>query len=313
VEICDDKILTAEVLSENGVPTPTTLIAPKTFENIPFNSYDFLKKAEEIFTLYRDHKQRKLNIIYNSQKYTTELFDNDLKAFLGDILSKSGELTQNKYKMLDEILDKIKSHAITETVPTKATLNNIVNITGMLPANTPKSIYNNPVYKFIVKPDKTNEDYSEFILSLNDKFNLQDIRIFKDRLNLRAALSTSDYDREWYNELAKQVTDLHEKTEKLLTAAFIAPTNNIESISASEAEAKLSILSKKFGYKNIGQMVSDMLKRYGIRAEIYDSPAAQLYRKYQESFAENYSTMQLNIERTNKKLFDWREINENII
>lgn len=49
VEICDDKILTAEVLSENGVPTPTTLIAPKTFENIPFKDYGFLTKAEEIF------------------------------------------------------------------------------------------------------------------------------------------------------------------------------------------------------------------------------------------------------------------------
>ncbi len=48
VEICDDKILTSEALVKNGVPTPTTIVAPKTFENIPFRDYGFLEKAEKI-------------------------------------------------------------------------------------------------------------------------------------------------------------------------------------------------------------------------------------------------------------------------
>ena len=46
VEICDDKILTAEALVKDGVPTPTTIVAPKTFENIGFSDFAFLQKAE---------------------------------------------------------------------------------------------------------------------------------------------------------------------------------------------------------------------------------------------------------------------------
>ena len=271
------------------------------------------KNAETILTIFKEHRQRKIDVIDNSKTYTTNLFDADAKAYLGDILSKSDELSQKKYKMLTDLMERIKSRTNTEITPVKTSGISHHNITEMLPVNTPKSIYDNPVYKFLAIPDKTKEDYSDFVLSLSEKFSLRDMKIFKERLNLRAALSSAEYDKQWYNELANQVSDLCDKTEKTLTSVFAAPTKDIENISASEAEAKLSMLSKKFGYKNIGQMVSDILQRYGIRAEIYDSPAATLYRKYSETFAENYSTLMLNIERANKKLFDWREINESII
>ncbi len=47
IELCDDKIRTAETLAQAGVPTPDTVIAPKTFENIGYNDFHFLKRAGE--------------------------------------------------------------------------------------------------------------------------------------------------------------------------------------------------------------------------------------------------------------------------
>lgn len=47
VEICDDKILTSEFLAKASVPTPTTIIAPKTFEGVGFIGYAFLDRAEK--------------------------------------------------------------------------------------------------------------------------------------------------------------------------------------------------------------------------------------------------------------------------
>ena len=51
VQVCDDKILTAEKLTENGVPTPKTIVAPKTFDGVPFDDYTFLDKGIEMLGL----------------------------------------------------------------------------------------------------------------------------------------------------------------------------------------------------------------------------------------------------------------------
>lgn len=48
VEICDNKILTAETLCQNGVATPKTIPAPKTFEGIGYGKTEFLRRAGEI-------------------------------------------------------------------------------------------------------------------------------------------------------------------------------------------------------------------------------------------------------------------------
>jgi len=45
VEICDSKILTHIALAENNIPSPKTVIAPKTFEGVGYNCFDFLEKA----------------------------------------------------------------------------------------------------------------------------------------------------------------------------------------------------------------------------------------------------------------------------
>lgn len=47
IEVCDNKIMTAERLQQADVPTPDTVIAPKTFENIGYSDFHFLKKAGE--------------------------------------------------------------------------------------------------------------------------------------------------------------------------------------------------------------------------------------------------------------------------
>lgn len=44
IEICDNKILTAEAL-EGKVATPKTVIAPKTFEGVGYTDLEFLKKV----------------------------------------------------------------------------------------------------------------------------------------------------------------------------------------------------------------------------------------------------------------------------
>jgi len=45
IACCDDKILTARALVRAGVPTPRTVVAPKTFEGIGRQSMDFLQDA----------------------------------------------------------------------------------------------------------------------------------------------------------------------------------------------------------------------------------------------------------------------------
>ena len=50
IEICDNKILTAVALTES-VPTPRTVISPKTFEGVGYNSLKFLKNATRVLGL----------------------------------------------------------------------------------------------------------------------------------------------------------------------------------------------------------------------------------------------------------------------
>ncbi len=47
IEICDNKIRTAEVLTAKGVKTPKTVFAPKTFEGIGYTRTDFIHRAEK--------------------------------------------------------------------------------------------------------------------------------------------------------------------------------------------------------------------------------------------------------------------------
>lgn len=46
IALCDDKRLTYLSLKNSGIPMPKTLIAPFTYDNIGYNSYDFLEKVE---------------------------------------------------------------------------------------------------------------------------------------------------------------------------------------------------------------------------------------------------------------------------
>lgn len=47
IEVCDNKILTAEALSAAGIAAPKTVIAPKTFEGVGYNDKSFLLCAEK--------------------------------------------------------------------------------------------------------------------------------------------------------------------------------------------------------------------------------------------------------------------------
>lgn len=47
IEICDDKRKTYTALLEAGLPIPTTISAPMTYENIGYPSLDFLKEFEK--------------------------------------------------------------------------------------------------------------------------------------------------------------------------------------------------------------------------------------------------------------------------
>ena len=47
VEICDNKILTVLALLKNGVKTPKTVVAPKTFEGVGYTDLAFLTNAEK--------------------------------------------------------------------------------------------------------------------------------------------------------------------------------------------------------------------------------------------------------------------------
>lgn len=47
IEVCDNKALTAIQLSNNSIRIPKTIIAPKTFEGIGYNSTEFIEYAGE--------------------------------------------------------------------------------------------------------------------------------------------------------------------------------------------------------------------------------------------------------------------------
>lgn len=47
IEICDDKRRTFNALRSAGLPIPKTICAPMTYENIGFNSYEFLEPIEK--------------------------------------------------------------------------------------------------------------------------------------------------------------------------------------------------------------------------------------------------------------------------
>ena len=50
IALCDDKRLTYLALQNSGIPMPKTVIAPFTYDNIGYNSYDFLEKVEAELT-----------------------------------------------------------------------------------------------------------------------------------------------------------------------------------------------------------------------------------------------------------------------
>ncbi len=47
VRLCDNKILTCKALEDAGLRIPETIVAPKTFENIGYTDFGFLKAAGE--------------------------------------------------------------------------------------------------------------------------------------------------------------------------------------------------------------------------------------------------------------------------
>lgn len=47
IEICDSKQKTALCFEKHKIPSPTTVISPKTYENIGYTNLDFLEKAAE--------------------------------------------------------------------------------------------------------------------------------------------------------------------------------------------------------------------------------------------------------------------------
>ena len=51
IACCDDKIMTSLALARHGVPTPRTIVAPKTFEGVGRNSLEFLHAAADTLKL----------------------------------------------------------------------------------------------------------------------------------------------------------------------------------------------------------------------------------------------------------------------
>ena len=45
IKNCDDKVLTCLKLKEHNLPIPETIIAPFTFENIPYNRFEFVDRV----------------------------------------------------------------------------------------------------------------------------------------------------------------------------------------------------------------------------------------------------------------------------
>ena len=45
IRLCDDKALTCLKLLEHNLPMPKTIISPFTFENIPYNNFEFIDKV----------------------------------------------------------------------------------------------------------------------------------------------------------------------------------------------------------------------------------------------------------------------------
>jgi ribosomal protein S6--L-glutamate ligase/gamma-F420-2:alpha-L-glutamate ligase len=73
IEICDNKILTALALNKYNLPTPKTIVAPKTFENVNYSTLNFLQSAADIL-----HFPMIIKCAYGSfgqQVYLAKTFD----------------------------------------------------------------------------------------------------------------------------------------------------------------------------------------------------------------------------------------------
>jgi RimK family alpha-L-glutamate ligase len=50
VDICDDKAKTAIAFAKAGLPTPKTVLAPKTFDTVGYNDLTFLTETEDLLS-----------------------------------------------------------------------------------------------------------------------------------------------------------------------------------------------------------------------------------------------------------------------
>ena len=50
IALCDDKAKTAIALTSHGVPTPKTILVPKTFDTVAYNDLSFLEEAEALLS-----------------------------------------------------------------------------------------------------------------------------------------------------------------------------------------------------------------------------------------------------------------------
>ena len=269
------------------------------------------KKAEKMLNLFFEEWKTRANKLQNSSDYTKNLFLEDERAYTADKYTEAGDLLQAKYSEQEKIIQKMKDrippiNLIQKFGKTEAEI-------PEMPSSIPESISSNQIVKFILKKDKTKEDYTNFAENMGENLTLKDLNIFNERLKIRTALSDSENDKRWCQKVGGHIEVLEEKVKKILSDKYMAPINDVETINSRDAEMILETFRKKIGCKSIGDIRSEIFERHTAAPLLINSGMEKLYEKNKKNFTENFSSLVLNIERSNKNLFDWGHINEYII
>ena len=267
------------------------------------------KKAKNIIAVFKDTLDEKIQQLTDDYNYVDSLFNTQVISYFADRQKVTGQLMSEEKTLIQNFLVEVKKKL--SSVISRGTSQEKINL---LPTETlrdlhiPESILNHPIHKFLNNPDTSLKKYTDFVFNMSETLNLKDIKIYSERLRLRdMAGATQPYNPQQLNTLADETEKLHEACGNILLKLFKESGKNLDlnNINIKEIETSALRLSRSFGFKSIGEMITNLLAKYSPKAEISESTISKIYKKYNERFLENLTSDLIEIKMDTNNLFNW--------
>lgn len=262
------------------------------------------KKAQKIIKIFNETVQEKFELLNDAQNQTENLFKEDVLGFKADLLKRSGQAMSTKNVLIKNFLKEVESQLNSANINFN---NDLLNTDFGKSMSLQDYISQDTIFQFINETDKPIEKYFDFIRNMSETMNLNDIKILTKRLHLRAsAKGLMQYTSEQYEQFANKAEELYRICDNLLVTIFKNSGKNIDlrNVDINEIEPPAFRLSRAFGTKTIGEMISSLLGKHHHNLEISESVLSKIYNKYHDRFLEN-STSDLIAIKRNNNLFNW--------